>query len=197
MVGLGAQDTLGEADEFVERFDLTLPMVWDETFQTWAELGVSLQPSSMLFTPEGQLVKKWLGSIPESEVLAIAAGAAEVDGPQTGSASFCRFADRYLSAHAAFESYADVPIDGQQLVLDDIRFASNAMSQTAPQDVFDDVEALASSNRALVALIVDSNMSIDPVDDATRTPLLEQRRAALESLLGPVRGGCGVTLPIS
>jgi len=195
VIGLGAQDDLGEAEEFVETFDLTLPMVWDETFQTWAELGVSLQPSAMLFTPDGQLIKKWLGAIPESEVLSIVAGSADVDGPQLGSQSFCRYADRYVSAHVAFEAYPSAPAANQQRVLDDIRFASNAMAQTAPQDVLVEVESLAGANRALVALIVDADFAVDEADDAERTTLTTQRDAALQTLSGPVQDGCGVTLP--
>lgn len=195
MIGLGAQDTLKEAEEFVERFGMTLPMVWDETFQTWAELGVSLQPSAMLFTADGQLIKKWLGAIPEEEVLALAAGTADVDDTQLGSQSFCRYADRYISAQVAFEGYPDAPADRRQLVLDDIRFASNAMAQTAPQDVLAEVESLAGANRALVALIVDADFTVDAADDAARSELLEQRNAALDALSGPVQSGCGVALP--
>ncbi len=195
VIGLGAQDTLDEAEEFVDRFGLTLPMVWDETFQTWAELGVSLQPSAMMFTPDGQLIKKWLGAIPESEVLAIAAGTGDVDGAQLGSQSFCRYADRYIAAHDAFESFGAAPDDRQQLVLDDIRFASNAMAQTSPQDVLIEVESLAAANRALVALIVDADFVADPADDAARSELVEQRDAALDALAEPVLGGCGVALP--
>lgn len=195
MIGLGAQDTLGEAEEFVERFDLTLPMVWDASFQTWAELGVSLQPSAMLFTADGQFIERWLGAIPESEVLAVANGSVDAGNEQLGSQSFCRFADRYVSAHAAFEDYSNAPADRQQRVLDDIRFASNAMAQTAPQDVLDPVEALAAANRGLAALVIDADFTIDPADASARTELLEQRSTSLDTLAGPVAGGCGVTLP--
>lgn len=197
VVGLGAQDTLGEAEEFVERFELTLPMVWDESFQSWAELGVSLQPSAMLFTADGQLIEKWLGPIPEDEVLALANGlAVPNDGAaQTGGRSFCRYADRYVSAHAEFEGYGSAAPDRRQRVLDDIRFASNAMAQTATEDILDAVEALAAANRGLVALIVGADMELAPTDDAARATLTAQRSDALDALAGPVEDGCGVQLP--
>ncbi len=170
-------------------------MLWDESFQSWAQLGVSLQPSAMLFTPDGQLIKKWLGPIPESDVLALSAGSRSPDDPQVGSQSFCRYADRYVAAHDAFEAYTDVPVGGQQRVLDDIRFASNAMAQTAPQDILDEVESLAGVNRALVALIVDADYTIDAADDTERSALLEQLNEALIALSDPVLDGCGVELP--
>lgn len=34
MIGLGTQDSMDEAYDFVERFDLTFTMLWDETFES-------------------------------------------------------------------------------------------------------------------------------------------------------------------
>lgn len=48
-------------------------MLWDPSFASWAELGVTGQPTGMLVTPEGTLVGAWTGSIPEAEVLEVAA----------------------------------------------------------------------------------------------------------------------------
>lgn len=69
MVGLGTQDTIGEAHDFVDSFNMTFTMLWDETFETWVALGVSAQPAAMLFTADGQLITSWLGPFPKDEVL--------------------------------------------------------------------------------------------------------------------------------
>jgi peroxiredoxin len=74
VVGLGTQDSLEEAKAFVDEHGLTIRMLWDGSSQSWAELGVSSQPSSMLLSPDGELVAMWLGPIPEDEALALAAG---------------------------------------------------------------------------------------------------------------------------
>lgn len=68
-MGLGSQDSLDEALEFVDRHELTITMLWDETLRSWSELGVSSQPASALFAADGALLGAWLGAIPEDEVL--------------------------------------------------------------------------------------------------------------------------------
>ncbi len=44
-------------------------MLWDESFQSWVELGVSSQPSALLLTPTGTPLAGWIGPYPEDEVL--------------------------------------------------------------------------------------------------------------------------------
>lgn len=44
-------------------------MLWDESFDSWIELGVSGQPAGMLFTADGTAVARWSGGIPEGDVL--------------------------------------------------------------------------------------------------------------------------------
>ncbi len=73
MVGLGTQDSLGEAEDFVEDYGTTFPMLWDESFQSWIELGVSSQPTAYMFTPEGTIITGWIGPFPEDQVLDLAA----------------------------------------------------------------------------------------------------------------------------
>ncbi len=73
MIGLGTQDTLGEAEEFVARYGTTFTMLWDESFESWRELGVTSQPAAILFAPDGTPRKRWRGVFPEAEVLALAA----------------------------------------------------------------------------------------------------------------------------
>ena len=69
MIGLGTQDTMDEAYDFVERFDLTFTMLWDETFESWAHFQVSGQPAAILFAPDGTGLAGWMGAFPEEEVL--------------------------------------------------------------------------------------------------------------------------------
>ncbi len=73
MIGLGTQDSHGEAEEFVERYGTTFTMLWDESFESWIELGVTSQPTAVMLTPEGTIITGWIGGIPEEEVLELAA----------------------------------------------------------------------------------------------------------------------------
>ncbi len=194
-MGLGTQDNLEEAEAFVADNGLTIRMLWDETYQSWAELGVSLQPSSMLLSPDGQLVEKWLGLIPEDEVLALAAGQQVAEPSPTGGGNFCRYADRYVSAHAAFEGFGSGPAEGRQRVIDDIRFAANAMAQTAPEPLIKDAEGLAAANRDLAGLVVDAGLDPDQIDAGGREAVSADRDSALAALYEPVQEACDVELP--
>ena len=73
VIGLGTQDSLGQAHDFVDEFDLTLPMLWDESFQSWQTIGVSSQPSAVMIKADGTPITGWLGPFPEDEVLRLAA----------------------------------------------------------------------------------------------------------------------------
>ena len=48
-------------------------MLWDESFQSWIELGVSSQPTAILLTPDGTIITGWVGRFPEDQVLELAA----------------------------------------------------------------------------------------------------------------------------
>lgn len=73
MIGLGTQDTLEEAREFVDDRGTTFTMLWDESFDSWIELGVSSQPTAVLLTPDGTIIGGWVGRFPEDQVLELAA----------------------------------------------------------------------------------------------------------------------------
>ena len=47
-------------------------MLWDESFESWIELGVSSQPKAILLTPDGTIITGWVGRFPEDEVLELA-----------------------------------------------------------------------------------------------------------------------------
>jgi peroxiredoxin len=72
VVGLGTQDTLEEAREFVADRGTTFTMLWDESFESWLELGVTSQPTAVLLTPDGTIMTGWVGRFPEDVVLDLA-----------------------------------------------------------------------------------------------------------------------------
>ena len=64
MIGLGTQQTIRDAEEFVaDRGPLTFPVFWDESGRSWSELGVVGQPTVALFLADGTLVDVWFGSV--------------------------------------------------------------------------------------------------------------------------------------
>ena len=74
MVGLGTQDSLGDAQNFVEDYGTeSFTMLWDESFETWLEIGVTSQPSAVLIAADGEPIAGWIGPYPEDEVLRLAA----------------------------------------------------------------------------------------------------------------------------
>ena len=75
VVGIGTQDDAGMAAEFVERHGIEFRMLWDESFETWSELGVRSQPAAALFSAEGEPLDAWTGSLPEDEVERLASAA--------------------------------------------------------------------------------------------------------------------------
>ncbi len=48
-------------------------MLWDESFQSWIELGITGQPAAVFVSPDGELITGWFGAFPEDEVLDLAA----------------------------------------------------------------------------------------------------------------------------
>ena len=74
VVGLGAQDTYQEALDFVEKFGTkSFRMLYDESFESWSQLGVSRQPVAILFDTDGRGHTIWYGPFNEAEVLELAA----------------------------------------------------------------------------------------------------------------------------
>lgn len=73
MVGLGTQDSLAEARDFVKDYGVSFQMLWDSSFKSWREFGIAGQPAAVLLAPDGSLVKRWIGQFPEDEVVALAA----------------------------------------------------------------------------------------------------------------------------
>jgi cytochrome c biogenesis protein CcmG/thiol:disulfide interchange protein DsbE len=71
VVGLGTQDSLPEAKEFQEEFDLTsTELLWEDGFDSWQALGISAQPAGILLDADGEVVRSWQGPVSPDEVLA-------------------------------------------------------------------------------------------------------------------------------
>jgi hypothetical protein len=47
-------------------------MLWDESFITWTELGITSQPSAILLAADGTPITGWIGAFPEDETLRLA-----------------------------------------------------------------------------------------------------------------------------
>lgn len=64
VLGLGAQDSFDEAQEFVAAYGTeSFPMFWDQSFQSWLQLGVSSQPFWILYDGDGQQVAAAGGAV--------------------------------------------------------------------------------------------------------------------------------------
>ena len=53
VVGLGTQDDLSQAREFVRRYGATFQMLWDSSSRSWRALGIAGQPAAILLAPDG------------------------------------------------------------------------------------------------------------------------------------------------
>ncbi len=73
MIGLGTQDSLGQAEDFVEDYGTeSFTMLWDESFQSWQALGITSQPAAVMFAADGTPITGWIGAFPEDEVVRLA-----------------------------------------------------------------------------------------------------------------------------
>ncbi|MEP1124151.1 MAG: hypothetical protein ABJH68_09715 [Ilumatobacter sp.] len=73
-MGLGTQDSLGDAEDFVTDYGTqSFTMLWDESFVTWQEIGITSQPAAVLLAADGEPISGWVGPFPQDEVLELAA----------------------------------------------------------------------------------------------------------------------------
>ena len=71
VVGLGTQDSLPEAKEFQEEFNISsTELLWEDGFDSWQALGISAQPAGILLDADGEVVRSWQGPVSPDEVLA-------------------------------------------------------------------------------------------------------------------------------
>jgi hypothetical protein len=69
VVGLGTQDSLPEARDFVTSYGTTFLMLWEDGNQSWRRLRISGQPAAILVDGGGRELKRWFGAFDEAEVL--------------------------------------------------------------------------------------------------------------------------------
>ncbi len=196
MIGLGTQDDLEFANEFADTFGITHTLLWDESFQSWAELGVSLQPSAKLFAADGELLGEWLGPFDEDDVLDLIAGQ-QVDpaqGQQVAVDRFCRFVDRFALAQRDAAAYPDASDDRRQRILDDLRYSANALAQTSPAEVSTLTEQLAAAVRDHSRVLIDADLPADPSTVPGSTTSAAALEAAIAVNLDLASTTCGVAL---
>lgn len=183
------------ANDFVDDLDITHTLLWDESFQSWAELGVSLQPSANLYAADGTLLRQWLGPFDEDEVLQLIAGdeVARTDSSAT-TAEFCRFTDRFARAQRDAVAYPAGTLEARQRILDDLRYAANAMAQTAPSDITEPIQLLADAVRSHSRALLDAGLDVDPVDVTGLSPTADNLTDAIGEAGGVTVDRCDVTL---
>ena len=74
VLGLGAQDGLDFATEFVEELDLAeseITLVWDPSFDSWRNFGIRAQPYWILYDAQGNEVASRPGSVDLDAVQAV------------------------------------------------------------------------------------------------------------------------------
>ena len=196
VIGLGTQDNLEMAKEFADTFDITHTLLWDESFQSWAQLGVSLQPSAKLYGADGELLAEWLGPFDEEDVLEL------IDGNQVSAAAgaeatverFCRYADRLSRAQSDAGAYPTASDDQRQRILDDLRYAANALAQTAPSELAVLSEQLAAAMRAHSQMLLDADLPTDPSAAGGYDDSAAALDSAIAASIAPLNDTCGVML---
>ena len=70
VIGLGAHGGLDDARDFQAdvKVDPPLRMLFDETGDSWSDLGVSVQPAAILFDASGKELKRWFGPLDTGEM---------------------------------------------------------------------------------------------------------------------------------
>ena len=73
-MGLGVTDTLAEAQSFAAMTGIgSFPVVWSESFDPAALLGVFSHPSWVLLSPSGEVIERGVGGIDADGLLEKAA----------------------------------------------------------------------------------------------------------------------------
>lgn len=74
MIGLGAQDSLGYAEDFIAGTGTgggEITMVWDPSFDSWRAFGIRSQPYWILFDAAGNQVTSRPGAVDLAAVAAV------------------------------------------------------------------------------------------------------------------------------
>ena len=63
MYGLGTQDNLTLAKDFVAKTGVTVPMYWDKSSESWQHFGIRSQPAAVLLDRTGHIIKAWKSGV--------------------------------------------------------------------------------------------------------------------------------------
>ena len=69
MVGLGTQDDLTEAADFLADTGVTHQLVWDGSGKSWRYFEISSQPASVLVAPDGTTLATFKSGLNLDKVL--------------------------------------------------------------------------------------------------------------------------------
>lgn len=70
VIGLGAKDSRDDARAFVRRHGLRSPrMVYDDSRDSWEQLGIPAQPAAILYDAGGKELRRWFGPLDDAQVL--------------------------------------------------------------------------------------------------------------------------------
>ena len=67
MIGLGTQSDYAEARDFVTRYGITFRMFWDSGFESWNGFNVFRQPTSILVSRGGTMIKRWDSALTDEQ----------------------------------------------------------------------------------------------------------------------------------
>ena len=67
MIGLGTQSGYDEAQDFVARYGITFRMLWDSGFKSWNGFNVFRQPTSILVSRGGTMIKRWDSALSDQQ----------------------------------------------------------------------------------------------------------------------------------
>ena len=67
MIGLGTQSSYAEAKDFVARYRITFRMFWDGGFESWNGFDVYRQPTSILVSRSGTMIKRWDSALTDQQ----------------------------------------------------------------------------------------------------------------------------------
>jgi hypothetical protein len=196
VIGLGAQDDVDQAKDFVAKFGTTFRMLWDPSFESWANLGVSLQPSVLIVSPDGVLLGRWLGVPSEDDLLTAARQSTTAADETLGQDRFCRYVDRYEQAHAVLASVDTLDREDLPRVYDDVRFGANAMAQTAPPDAAEAMRSFSESVVAFAAVAVDADFDLAAARAAGYDERLSDVESAARNIAKPIDEACGTSFDV-
>ena len=68
LVGINVQDSVEDAEAYVDEFQITFPIILDRDGSTSINYGVTGLPVSFLLNSEGIIVDRWVGAIGEAQL---------------------------------------------------------------------------------------------------------------------------------